>query len=181
MAQQDFAKLASQGRAFDAHRAWTESELEAVLLLEKEAGEIKDVDGVPTRAGLARTVAAEYVRNGITTVEAYDKSVEVGFEVKSLEEVRDEAVAARQAEVRKQLGLDDESDESDEDSDDDSQKDETDEEKADREKKEAELARLLALTREELEAEATALGVTFTARSKNETIAGNIMEATNKQ
>lgn len=161
MAQQDFVKLSAQGRSFDASRAWSEQELEALLALE-------------TGAGISRLEAAECIRNGITTVEMYAKAMEIGLEVKSLEQVSQEAIAAHQAEVRAQLGLD---------SDDDT-KVETDEEKAEREAIEkaeadakAELDALLALTREELEAEATVLGVAFRANSKNETIANNILEA----
>jgi hypothetical protein len=91
MAQQDFVKLASQGRAFDGSRAWTEEELEALIAL--------------TEHGLQRLQAADYVRNGIRTVAEYEKAVVAGVEPKSLETVRDEAVAANAISVREAVGL----------------------------------------------------------------------------
>ena len=152
MAQLDFAKLASQGRAFDASRAWSEDELAALINLERNAGEVDD-KGV--RQGLQRTVAADLVRNGIKTVEDYDHSIEVGFEPKSLESVREEAVAAHQAGVRAQLGLPEEEseeeteeeesteeesteDESTEESEDETPEEETEEEESTEEESEEE-------------------------------------------
>lgn len=85
-------KLASQGRAFDATRPYTPKELEGLLALEQERG-------------LDRRVAAEYIRNGILTVEEYDKAKEAGVVPKSLEEIKDEAVQAHIAEVRAGLDL----------------------------------------------------------------------------
>ena len=90
MAQHDFLKLASQGRAFDATRAWTEDEL---LSLEALIG-----------TGLERTVAADYVRNGIDSVTLYEAAKAAGLEPKSLEAQRVDAVAAHQKAVREQLG-----------------------------------------------------------------------------
>lgn len=91
MAQHDLLKLAAQGRAFDATRPWTEEEL---ISLEALIG-----------AGLERVVAAEYIRNGITTVKMYEAAVAAGFQPKSLDTLRADAVAAHQKEVREQLGL----------------------------------------------------------------------------
>ena len=94
MTQQNFVKLASQGRAFDATRAWTEEELASLLVLESE--------------GIQRLEAAEYVRNGIRTVAEYKKAVEVGFEPKSLDDMRADAIAANTASVREAIGADEE-------------------------------------------------------------------------
>lgn len=90
MAQIDFVKLAAQGRSFDATRAWTEDELVALLALENH--------------GVDRKVAANYVRNGITTVAQYEKAQAVGFTPKSLDELRADAIAAHQEKVREALG-----------------------------------------------------------------------------
>ena len=91
-------KLASQGRAFDATRPWTQAELEGQLTLEKE----RELD---------RRVSAEYVRNGILTVEAYDAAKEAGVVPKSLEAIKDEAVVAHVAAIKEELGIDDEDEE----------------------------------------------------------------------
>lgn len=95
-------KLAAEGRAFDATRPFTEKEHEAVLTLMREGGPV-DADG--ERSGMQRIEAATYVRNGITTVEAYDKAVEANFEPKSLESIQAEAVKAYQEEVAETLGI----------------------------------------------------------------------------
>ena len=91
MTQQNFVALASQGRAFDASRAWTEEELTALLGLEAEFD-------------ISRKEAAEYVRNGILTAAQYNKAVEVGIVPKSLETLRSEAIAANLEEVSVALG-----------------------------------------------------------------------------
>lgn len=93
MAQHNLTKLASQGRAYDETRVWTEDELTALLTLEQECG-------------LTRVVAASYVRNGIMTVSAYNTAQEAGFAPKSLEDLRTEAISAYSKQVRKDLGLD---------------------------------------------------------------------------
>lgn len=85
-------KLASQGRAFDASRTYTEEELEGLLALERERG-------------LDRMVAAEYIRNGIVTVGEYDLAKEAGVVPKSLEEIKTEAVVKHVKSLRKNLGL----------------------------------------------------------------------------
>lgn len=93
MAQHNLTKLASQGRAYDESRVWTEEELTALLMLEQECR-------------LTRVVAASYVRNGIMTVSAYNAAQEAGFAPKSLEDLRTEAIAAYSKKVRSDLGLD---------------------------------------------------------------------------
>lgn len=70
----DLTKLAGQGRAYSPMRPWTPEELDALLTLEDE----RDI---------SRTVAADFIRNGIVTLEAYDKAVEASFVPKTLVEV----------------------------------------------------------------------------------------------
>lgn len=91
MAQHDLPKLASQGRAFDGSRVWTEQELDALILLEKTYE-------------LDRKTAAEWVRNGIVSIEQYEKALEAGFSPKSLEIVKAEAVAVHIADVEAIVG-----------------------------------------------------------------------------
>ena len=74
----DLGKLAGQGRAFSSARPWTPEELDALLLIE-------------TSRGVARTKAADYVRNGILTLEAFDKATKSEFVPKTLDEAAKEA------------------------------------------------------------------------------------------
>lgn len=74
----DLAKLAGQGRAFSGARAWEPEELDALLVLERDRG-------------LGRLVAADYVRNGILTLEAFDKATKAKFKPKTLEEAASDA------------------------------------------------------------------------------------------
>lgn len=67
----DLAKLAGQGRAFSGARAWEPEELEALLSFERERG-------------IGRLAAADYVRNGILTLESFDAAVEAEFKPKTL-------------------------------------------------------------------------------------------------
>lgn len=184
MAQQNFVKLAQQGRAFDATRAWTEDELTALITLEKGAGKVDEKTGF--REGIDRLVAAEYVRNGILTVEDYDKAIAAGYEVKSLDTVRADAVKEHQAQVRKDLGLEEPADEEDSNDDESEEEDDSDKKEPstdaddskneDDEKEEGE-GSPAPLTRPELEAKATALGINFTPVWKDETLAKKIAEA----
>jgi hypothetical protein len=77
----DLAKLAGQGRAFSAARPWTPEELEALLTLERE----RELD---------RAIAANYVRNGIQTVEDYDNAVKASFKPATLEDAAADAEAS---------------------------------------------------------------------------------------
>lgn len=77
----DLARLSGQGRAFSGVRAWTPEELDALLVLERERG-------------LGRLVAADYIRNGIVTLEAFDKATKAKFVPKTLEQAADEADAS---------------------------------------------------------------------------------------
>lgn len=76
----DLLRLAAQGRAYSASRPWTPEEFDAVLLLEKERS-------------LARVSAADYVRNGIMTLEDFDKAAKADFKPKTLEAAHREAEA----------------------------------------------------------------------------------------
>lgn len=73
----DLARLAGQGRAFSAVRPWEPEELEALLALERERG-------------IGRLIAADFIRNGILTLEAYDKATKADFKPKTLEEAAEE-------------------------------------------------------------------------------------------
>ena len=133
-------KLAAAGRAFDNTRPYTDEEMEGLLALTSE--------------GVERLTAAEYVRNGIYTMAGYEKAVEKGFELSSLEEIRLNAITSHQEKVRKDLGIKAEKEEDeDEDEDDD------------------------LPSREDLEKEATELEISFTSRMKDKTIFDKIEEA----
>ena len=69
----DLTKLSAQGRAYSASRAWEVEELDALLLLE-------------SKRGLSRPTAADYIRNGIMTLEAFDKATEAQFVPKTPEQ-----------------------------------------------------------------------------------------------
>lgn len=77
----DLSKLASQGRAYSAARPWEAEELVALGLLERECG-------------LSRLAAADYVRNGILTVEACEKALKAEFKPKTLEDAAVDAETA---------------------------------------------------------------------------------------
>jgi len=80
----DLTKLASQGRAFSGARPWSEEEQEALKVL---------VEG-----GISRPFAADYIRNGITTVEDVEKAEKKGIAIKSVEVMTEEAVEKTQKE-----------------------------------------------------------------------------------
>ena len=77
----DLPKLAGQGRAFSGSRCWADEELEALLRLERERG-------------LGRLAAADYIRNGILTLEAYDSAVKANFQPKTLDDAKIAAEAS---------------------------------------------------------------------------------------
>lgn len=68
----DFAKLVSQGRAKSMGVPWSAEELDALLALERERG-------------IGRQFAADYIRNGIVTLEDYDAAQAVKFVPKTIE------------------------------------------------------------------------------------------------
>lgn len=74
----DLARLAGQGRAFSGTRPWEPEELDALLVFERERG-------------IGRLIAADFIRNGILTLEAYDKATKAEFKPKTLEEAAEEA------------------------------------------------------------------------------------------
>ena len=77
----NYTNLVSQGRAKVMGVPWSPEELEALLTLERECG-------------IARVVAADYIRNGIVTVEDYMKAQEVKFTPKTLDEATADAEKA---------------------------------------------------------------------------------------
>ena len=77
----DLARLAVQGRAFSGTRAWEVDEFDALLTFERERG-------------VSRELAADHVRNGIMTLEAFDKATKAQFKPKTLEQAAEEAEAA---------------------------------------------------------------------------------------
>lgn len=79
----DLTKLVSQGRAYSAVRPWTPEELDALLLLEKPVEQ--------GGRGIGRLAAADYIRNGIVTLEAYDKATAAKFKPKTLDDAAEEA------------------------------------------------------------------------------------------
>jgi hypothetical protein len=74
----DYTKLVSQGRAKNPGKCWETHELDALITLERERG-------------LSRITAADFIRNGILTLEQYDEAVAVKFEPKTQEEAQAEA------------------------------------------------------------------------------------------
>lgn len=146
-------KLAANGRAFDNTRPFTPEELESLMALEG--------------AGVTRVAAAEYIRNGILTVEEYEVAVEAGFVPKSLDAIRQEAIQTYQEMVRADLGFDVEGDDVANEGDDSNNEEGGDDD-------EVEMP-----SREELEAQATALGIAFAANHKDATIFAKIQKATN--
>ncbi len=73
----NLAKLAAEGRAFSAGRPFDQDELDAVIAI--------------SGLGVSRKNAAEFVRNGIMSVEDYEVAMEKGFKPKSQEEAAAEA------------------------------------------------------------------------------------------
>ena len=74
----DLGRLAGQGRAFNGVRPWEPEELDALLALERERG-------------IGRLAAADFIRNGILTLEAYDEATKAQFKPKTLETAAEEA------------------------------------------------------------------------------------------
>ena len=73
--------LASQGRAYSAGRPWSADEGEAVKMLIDERH-------------LGRIRAADWVRNGILTLEAFDKATKKEFVPKTMDQAHEEAEKA---------------------------------------------------------------------------------------
>ena len=76
----DLPKLAAKGRAFSGTRPWETEELDALLTLERERK-------------ISRLLAADYIRNGILTLEGYDAAVKAAFVPKTTANVIAEAEA----------------------------------------------------------------------------------------
>ena len=77
----NFANLVSQGRAKSIGVCWSEGEWATICDLVKERG-------------IPRLSAADYVRNGILSLEDYDASQKVKFVPKTMEEASKEAEEA---------------------------------------------------------------------------------------
>ena len=74
----DLMNLAQQGRAFSSARCWTAEELDALIVLEDERH-------------LNRQKAADFIRNGILTVEDFDKATKKEFVPVTIEEAHEQA------------------------------------------------------------------------------------------
>ena len=74
----NYENLVTQGRAKAFGVPWSNEELEALLMLEKERK-------------LSRTLAADYIRNGIKTLEDFDKATKKEFVPLTIEEAKKEA------------------------------------------------------------------------------------------
>ena len=77
----DLVKLAGQGRSYSGTRPWTPEELDALLTLERDRG-------------IGRLKAADFIRNGILTLEAYDEALAAEFKPKTLDDATKEAESA---------------------------------------------------------------------------------------
>lgn len=80
----NWGKLVSQGRAKAHGMAWSEEESAAIQSL---------IDG----RGITREQAADFIRNGIMTVEDFDKAKAVSFTPKTRAEAEAETAAALKA------------------------------------------------------------------------------------
>lgn len=78
MSQVNLAKLAGQGRAYDATRPWSEEELSIWLEIQQERG-------------LNQINAAEYVRQGVRTLDEFDKMQKKGLEPSDVVEAKSKA------------------------------------------------------------------------------------------
>jgi hypothetical protein len=77
----DLVRLAAQGRAYSASRPFTPEELDAVIAFQKERG-------------LGRLAAADFVRNGILSLEDLDKALKKDFKPKTQDDAAAEAEKA---------------------------------------------------------------------------------------
>lgn len=74
----NYTNLVAQGRAKGIEQPWSPEELEALLLLERECN-------------CSRPMAADYIRNGIMTVEDFQKAQEAKFTPKTISQAAEEA------------------------------------------------------------------------------------------
>lgn len=84
----NYAKLVSSGRARAVNQPWEAEELELLFVLIKERK-------------VAMTIAADFIRNGIESLEEYDKAVEKKFKPLSVDEAKDKASDDLKKEVKK--------------------------------------------------------------------------------
>jgi len=80
----NFTNLVQQGRARSPGVLWTNEEWAAVCTLTKECN-------------IERVIAADFVRNGIKTVEDYKKAVEKKFVPQTLDEATEEVAKTMEA------------------------------------------------------------------------------------
>jgi len=74
----NYTNLVAQGRAKGIEQPWSPEELEALLTLERECH-------------ISRSLAADYIRNGISTVEDFEKAQKAKFTPKTIDEAAAEA------------------------------------------------------------------------------------------
>ena len=86
----DILRLYGQGRAKAPNQLWSPEENDFVHLLCKERG-------------LNRPVAADFVRNGVMTLEDYDQATAQAFKPKKLDDVVNDAIEELGDEGKKAL------------------------------------------------------------------------------
>lgn len=79
----NYANLVAQGRAKGYGQPWSPEELELLIAIEKK--------------GVSRTLAADYIRNGIKSLEDYEQAVKKDFKPLTVDEAKEEAVKAIEA------------------------------------------------------------------------------------
>lgn len=88
----NYENLVAEGRAKAHGLPWSPEELELLISLEKERG-------------VARVSAADYIRNGIKSLEDYDQAVKKDFKPLTVDEAKEESakiIEERGQEVVKQ-------------------------------------------------------------------------------
>lgn len=73
----NYANLVIQGRAKAHGQPWSPEELELLIEIEKK--------------GVSRTSAADYIRNGIKSLEDYEQAVKKDFKPLTVDEAKEEA------------------------------------------------------------------------------------------
>lgn len=79
----NYANLVIQGRAKAHGQPWSPEELELLISIEKK--------------GISRASAADYIRNGIKSLEDYDEAVKKDFKPLTVNEAKDEAAKVIEA------------------------------------------------------------------------------------
>lgn len=84
----NYAKLVSSGRAKAHGVCWTAEELELLISLVK-------------KRGIIMTVGADFIRNGIKSLEDYDKAVKKDFKPLTQDEAKEKAEKELEKESKK--------------------------------------------------------------------------------